>query len=128
MVNQVSWYTPWKVIITAAVKLKEEFFGQQFGQNPLYTNTRASHLNLILSITWLSYDYSVRWLIGAGGGTRTPTGIRPSDFKSGMSTIPSRPHTGSTNVIGKAGHALKMQKQKYQNNLKKSKVTHTKST
>jgi hypothetical protein len=30
---------------------------------------------------------------GAGGGTRTPTGIRPTDFKSGMSTIPSRPQT-----------------------------------
>ena len=29
---------------------------------------------------------------GAGGGTRTHTAIRPPDFKSGMSTIPSRPH------------------------------------
>ena len=29
---------------------------------------------------------------GAGGGSRTHTGIRPTDFKSGMSTIPSRPH------------------------------------
>ena len=28
---------------------------------------------------------------GAGGGSRTHTGIRPTDFKSGMSTIPSRP-------------------------------------
>ena len=28
---------------------------------------------------------------GAGGGTRTHTAIRPSDFKSDMSTIPSRP-------------------------------------
>ncbi len=31
-------------------------------------------------------------LFGAGGGSRTHTGIRPTDFKSGMSTIPSRPH------------------------------------
>ena len=29
---------------------------------------------------------------GAGGGTRTPTGFRPTDFKSGVSTIPPRPH------------------------------------
>lgn len=28
---------------------------------------------------------------GAGGGTRTPTGIRPTDFKSGVSTIPPHP-------------------------------------
>jgi site-specific DNA recombinase len=28
---------------------------------------------------------------GAGGGTRTPTGLRPTDFKSGVSTIPPRP-------------------------------------
>lgn len=28
---------------------------------------------------------------GAGGGSRTHTAIRPPDFKSGMSTIPSRP-------------------------------------
>ena len=33
---------------------------------------------------------------GAGGGSRTHTGIRPTDFKSGMSTIPSRPHLASS--------------------------------
>jgi hypothetical protein len=50
---------------------------------------------------WGTIDYQKRkyfiiidlnCIFGAGGGTRTPTGIRPSDFKSGMSTIPSRPH------------------------------------
>lgn len=36
---------------------------------------------------------------GAGGGTRTHTGIRPSDFKSDMSTIPSRPHLAPSSKL-----------------------------
>lgn len=36
---------------------------------------------------------------GAGGGTRTHTGIRPSDFKSDMSTIPSRPHGAAPGAV-----------------------------
>lgn len=46
-----------------------------------------SSVNFIL---WLCAH--CRSYLGAGGGTRTPTGIRPTDFKSGVSTIPPRPH------------------------------------
>ena len=35
--------------------------------------------------------FSTKRNVGAGGGTRTHTGRTPSDFKSDMSTIPSRP-------------------------------------
>ena len=38
---------------------------------------------------------------GTGGGTRTPTGIRPTDFKSGVSTIPPRPHLTITCLYAK---------------------------
>ena len=36
---------------------------------------------------------------GAGGGTWTRTGIRPPDFKSGMSTIPSRPQQAAPALV-----------------------------
>ncbi len=48
---------------------------------------------------------------GAGGGTRTHTGIRPSDFKSDMSTIPSRPH-GAAHL----GYAVSLQSLQDENN------------
>ena len=48
-----------------------------------------------------------QYLCGAGGGTRTHTGIRPSDFKSDMSTIPSRPQCVCHRGLLKGDQALK---------------------
>ena len=38
-------------------------------------------------------------LNGAGGGTRTHMAVRPTDFKSDMSTIPSRPHVSEVSTL-----------------------------
>lgn len=50
----------------------------------------------------IRYDKVVN--IGAGGGTRTPTGIRPTDFKSDVSTIPPRPQSREPILRGSVKH------------------------
>lgn len=48
---------------------------------------------------------------GAGGGTRTPTGKSPTDFKSVASTIPPRPQSAlsiaSVHAISKRKYGLR---------------------
>jgi hypothetical protein len=46
-----------------------------------------------LGDTYASVTFTLDILSGAGGGTRTHTPIQASDFKSDMSTIPSRPQS-----------------------------------
>lgn len=84
---------PWKLWETGHVQARRLVLKLAFGGPIAYCRIEGARTPKIsIPFTALGCISGGEFIYGAGGGTRTHTGIRPSDFKSDMSTIPSRPH------------------------------------
>ncbi len=86
---------PWKLWETGQTNLRRLVLKLTFpGRIHYCRNKGARTPEIALPFKLLEGFPDQRVWFGAGGGTRTHTGLPPSDFKSDMSTIPSRPHGG----------------------------------
>lgn len=82
----------WKILKKVLANSREWYCEWPLQTPPVYHAKSDFELHNHHAVQDVTFSVYLRKSNGAGGGTRTHTGIRPSDFKSDMSTIPSRPH------------------------------------
>ena len=83
---------PWKLWESGSTPLRRTVLKLAFADRiPYCRNEGPRTPDIALPFRALGGISDQQLRFGAGGGTRTHTALRPSDFKSDMSTIPSRP-------------------------------------
>ena len=81
-----------KIWKTGGIILRRTVLKLAFADRLTYhRNEGGRNQKIFLLFKYLYAFLTPKVQCGAGGGTRTHTGKSPSDFKSDMSTIPSRP-------------------------------------